>query len=211
MSPTGNSFGFVIAWPDASPEELRAYLFGATKDSTRSAIHNTVRYGQSEITWLETIAAILARLSIRSWMYREGRTRNFWVLETTAPFLRSAFDPREADEGPSLAYARGYFDADGGMPRLPGARLYFQYIQKDHEDLSLVRDLLLRASIECGTLHNPSRAADPNYWRFFVSARSHLDFMMKVGSWHPVKAALITERLSALQERETGRPALGIR
>ena len=201
----------MITWPDASPEELRAYLFGATKDSTRSAIHNTVRYGQSEIAWLETIAAILYRLNIRSWIYREGRTRNFWVLETTAPFLRNTFDPRDADEGPTLAYARGYFDADGGMPRLTGARLYFQYTQKDREDLNLVRDLLLTAGIDCGALHNPSRAADPNYWRFFVSARSQVEFMMKIGSWHPIKAALIAERLTELQERETGPLALGSR
>jgi len=196
----------VIGWLDALPEDSRAYLFGAAKDSTRSSLHKTTRFGQSEREWLETIAGILDRLGFRSWIYREGRSRNFWVLETSAPFLREPLDFSNASESMTFSYARGYFDADGGMPRVASARLYFQFVQKDRVDLNLLRDLLVSVGMGCGALHNPSRQADPNYWRFFISARSHIDFMKRVGSWHPVKASLMAKRLTL--ESETGRLAL---
>jgi hypothetical protein len=34
---------------------------------------------------------------------------------------------------------------------------------------------------------HPSRRIDPNYWRIFVRANSHLSFAERVGSWPPQK------------------------
>ena len=49
-------------------------------------------------------------------MYREGAWRDYWVLETTARFLSVEFDALQLVGMPAgLAYARGYFDADGGL------------------------------------------------------------------------------------------------
>jgi len=82
------------------------------------------------------------------------------------------------------------------MPRDLQMRLYFQYVQKNRADLNALRDSLVSVGIKCGVLHNPSRRVDPDYWRFFIAAASHVDFMTQVGSWHPAKEPLIAERLS---------------
>ncbi len=124
--------------------------------------------------------------------------RRPWVLETTAPFLSARFDAsvlKEVQEG--LDYVRGYFDADGGMPRDPAARLYFQFVQKDRISLQAVAEILEGKGIQCGRLHNPSRAVDPEYWRFFVRVASHEHFMAVVGSWHPMKRRQMEDRRSS--------------
>jgi hypothetical protein len=89
---------------------------------------------------LQVLQQILKRLGSRSWIYREGRNRKFWVLETTAPFLSLSFDARQLVGSPEgLDYVRGYFfDADGGMPRHPSRRLYFQFAQKNRASLEAV-------------------------------------------------------------------------
>lgn len=66
---------------------LEAYLQGALKDGTYSARHRTHRFGQANLEWIETIALVLESVGSRSWIYREGRDRDFWIVETTAPFL----------------------------------------------------------------------------------------------------------------------------
>jgi hypothetical protein len=139
---------------------------------------------------------MLGVLGYRSWIYREGRERNFWVLETSARFLEEAYEATAligTVEG--LDYGRGYFDADGGLPRDPNARLYLQYAQKDRQSLEIVTKILRSWKIECGRIHNPSAEVDPDYWRFFVRTASHKRFMTLVGSWHPTKRALIESRM----------------
>jgi len=63
--------------------------------------------------------------------------------------------------------------------------LYFA--QKDLSDLQEVKSYLEELGIVCGKIHNPSKKADPEYWRFFVGAKSYKDFAVIIGSWHPVK------------------------
>jgi len=94
-----------------------------------------------------------------------------------------------------LDYVRGYFDADGGLPRNPTARLYLQFGQKDRASLEMVTKILSSWDIASGRIHNPSAAADPDYWRFFIRAGSHERFMTLVGSWHPTKRALVETRM----------------
>ncbi len=167
----------------ASAAEAEAYLRGAAHDSTFSRIHRTTRFCQSDPRWLEVLAALLATLDRRCWSYREGRSRTLWVLETT-------WTPSGASGALSCApdaYVRGYFDAEGGIPRSREARFYIQFVQKDRDDLSVAREILLSLGIRCGGLHNPSARADPNYWRFYVASASHLAFIERVRSWHPRK------------------------
>ena len=179
-----------------SAMRLQSYLRGALKDATKSALHRTHRYGQSDRKWLETLQVMLDVLGHRSWIYREGRERNFWVLETSARFLSEAYEATALiGTGEGLDYSRGYFDADGGLPRDPDARLYLQFAQKDRQSLETVKEILRSWEIECGRIHNPSAEVDPDYWRFFVRAASHQRFMKLVGSWHPTKRALIETRM----------------
>lgn len=167
-----------------------AYLQGAMHDGTVSKLHGTIRISQSSEDWATVIQEVIARLGRRSWRYREG-TRGLTVVESSISIPRSVA-PLVARY--SAAYARGYFDAEGGIPRKPTDRFYIQLTQKDRQDLDHLRSLLTGMSIQCGSLHNPSWRIDPQYWRFYVRARSWGRFGRAVSSWHPPKRARLIER-----------------
>jgi LAGLIDADG-like domain len=132
---------------------------------------------------------------------RAGRTERVphgtsGVLETTAPFLDINFDGRPLVgtlEG--LAYVRGFFDAEGGMPCSQQSRLYLQFTQKSRGSLEVLVEILESWNIHCGRIHNPSAGVDPEYWRFYVRARSHERYMTFVNSWHPRKRRQIATRM----------------
>lgn len=176
-------------------EVARAYLLGALGDATFNELHRTFRFAQKEREWLEMLQRLLVKLGSRSWIYREGRTRNLHVLETSARFLRSEkleeFQRREEQ----IAYVRGYFDAEGGIPQDSDASLYIQFVQKNLASLTRVKNILEQIEVRCGAIHNPSRKVDPEYWRFFVRRGSHQHFIAEVGSWHPRKAKLLQQRV----------------
>ena len=175
---------------------LEAYLQGALCDGTRSTGHATHRIGQSDVRWLHVLRDALALLGHRSWIYREGRTRSFWVLETSASFLDVKYDARAlVGTRQGLDYVRGYFDADGGMPRSSSARLYLQFTQKSHTSLETVVSILESWQIRCGRVHNPSAAVDSDYWRTYVRSASTERFLLLVCSWHPRKRQQIETRM----------------
>ncbi len=175
---------------EADARETRAYLLGAAHDGTFNETHRTLRISQADIRWLHVLRGLFLKLGSRSWIYREGK-RNVWVVETTCLLEESDLsDPRE-----SAAYARGYFDADGGVPRDPEARFYVQLVQKDLPDLERVRMILESLGVRCGRIHNPSIRVDPDYWRFYVLSASHEDFIRRVGSWHPRKRQVLEARM----------------
>lgn len=120
----------------ASSADAAAYLLGAMHDGTSSSRHRTTRFCQSDRRWLEVLRLLLLGLEQRSWIYKEGKERHVWVLETCwrPPPLSSLHHEARA------AYARAYFDTEGGIPRDPVARFYIQFAQKHHADLQHVRD-----------------------------------------------------------------------
>lgn len=87
-----------------------------------------------------------------------------------------------------IDYIRGYFDAEGGVARTGKVRYYLYFAQKNLSDLTQVRNYLMEQSIACGKIHNPSKKVDPNYWRFYINARSYKDFARIIGSSHPEKS-----------------------
>ncbi len=182
---------------ETSASGARAYLHGAAHDATISGRHKTVRFGQSDVRWLVVLKVLLDGLEKRSWSYREGRSRSFWVLETSAEVL--AERPTFSTQEERFAYARGYFDAEGGTPRDPSARFYLQFVQKDHGDIDELRTMLMLEGIDCGRIHNPSRQVDPNLWRFYVLASGHEAFATLVSSWHPRKRSLFEARFGSGQ------------
>lgn len=203
LTSAGNQQGSLpFIWDDPSEttrraphQELKAYLLGALHDGTYNQKHKTFRITQANVTWLQRLQRMLELLGFRSWIYREGKERNVYALETTAKFLDLRFDPvllRSSRE--QLAYVRGYFDAEGGIPRSNAAPFYIQLCQKNHDELCKVQAILEHHGIRCGKIHNPSKRIDPDYWRFFVSAKSHQDFCTYVSSWHPRKEKLLKER-----------------
>ncbi len=172
--------------------EYQSYLQGALHDGTRSRLHNTHRISQKGTDWLTRLSNMLLELSYKSWIYREGKTREVYILETTAKFLDVEFDPDLLESDfEKTAYVRGYFDAEGGLPQSPDSRFYIQFTQKDFVELGKVKRILEEMGIRCGEIHNPSTTIDPNYWRFYVRAESHRTFATLVGSWHPRKEIIL--------------------
>jgi hypothetical protein len=70
-----------------------AYLQGVLGDATYNKIHKTHRISQANRDWLERIKGLLSELGERSWIYKEGRDRNVFVLETASKILSMDFDP----------------------------------------------------------------------------------------------------------------------
>ena len=175
---------------EADARETRAYLLGAARDGTFNRTHKTLRISQADIRWLLVLQEAFLKLDKRSWIYREGK-RDVWVVESTIRLEETEFDSSEE----RAASARGYFDAEGGIPREPSARFYIQLVQKSRADLMQVRSALESLDIRCGRIHNPSVRVDPEYWRFYVLSSSHEDFIRRIGSWHPRKRQLLEARM----------------
>ena len=173
----------------------RAYLQGALHDGTYNRLHRTFRYVQKERSWLERLELVFRAIGIKSWIYKEGKTRNLFALETTAPFLQIHFDSNLLlDHQEKIAYVRAYFDSEGGVPHKDSS-FYIQFAQKNLDDINGLRSRLMELKISCGVLHNPSIKKDPDYWRFFVLRNSHDAFMKLIGSWHPRKENILKMRM----------------
>jgi len=177
-----------------SEGEIKAYLQGALHDASLNK-GKRYRFTQSDRRWLERLQELLQKIGHRSWIYKEGKTRTVHTLETLASFLDFKFDPIGLVLEEKLAYVRGFFDAEGGIPRIENAKFYIQLVQKDKPKLERLKDILLEVGIDSGKIHNPSVRIDPEYWRFFVATRSHRDFAVKIGSWHPRKYAIFRGRM----------------
>jgi hypothetical protein len=132
----------------ADVRESRAYLQGALRDGTFNRTHQTVRISQADRQWLDGLRLLFAKLGSRSWIYQEGQ-RNVWVIESTC---RLEKEPIVSSDRERAAFARGYFDAEGGIPRDGRARFYIQFVQKDRPDLEGVRRCLERLGLECGRI-----------------------------------------------------------
>lgn len=179
-----------------TPRVTEAYLLGALHDGTHNARRKTHRFSQANIGWLQFLQRCLADLGHKAWLYKEGKSRAVYVLETSAKFLSIHFDPcLLTSREEKIAYIRGFFDAEGGLPKNPKARFYIQLVQKNQPKLAWIHKALTDMEIICGTIHIPSKRVDPDYFRFFVATRSHESFGRQIGSWHPRKRLIFESRL----------------
>jgi hypothetical protein len=93
-------------------------------------------------TWnVDVLRVLIEKQGQKAWMYREGSTRSFWVLETSAKWWLTQ-EPSFSTCEERCAYARGYFDAEGGIPRDSAARFYIQFVQKDRADIARLQAIL---------------------------------------------------------------------
>src|SRR3989338_553580 len=178
-----------------SRKEIEAYLQGALHDASRNK-RTRIRFVQKGSEWLDVLKNLLLTLGHKSWMYREGKDRDVYALETTAQFLDFNLDPIQLKEPEEqIAYIRGFFDAEGGIPRNLQSKFYIQLVQKDPEKVAKLKAMLQALNISSGLIHNPSVRVDPDYWRIFVSTESHQQFVKSIGSWHPRKYKILRERM----------------
>jgi len=155
----------------------------------------TVRISQREEEYVKFIQKMVIGMGARAWTYREGRHRRLYVVEFSRGLLSDHGLRTRRDQAD---YARGYFDAEGGIPTSPSEEPYLYFAQKNRSDLVSLRRLLGRLGISCGRMHNPSRRMDPLYWRFYVRRNSIRDFFRLVGSWHPRKAKRLASMTRSL-------------
>lgn len=173
--------------------EILAYLNGAIHDATLNK-GKRIRFSQKNKQWLEILQKFLKEISCNSWIYKEGKGRNVFVLETLCKNLDFRFNPLNLTDGEKIAYIKGFFDAEGGMPHKAG-RFYIQLVQKDLRKIQMIKTLLKDLGIESGKIHNPSRKVDPDYWRIFISAQSYKKFAEIINSLHPLKAKIFRQRM----------------
>ena len=174
-------------------KELMAYLQGALHDAYR-ARGSRIRFSQKYVSWLENLKSLFSYLGYKSWIYCEGK-RDVYVLETTANFLDFGFSLKGKTKREQIGYIRGFFDAEGGIPHKKSNRFYIQFVQKDKNKLEMISACLLKLGIESGKVHTPSKKIDPEYWRFYIRAKSYKDFCKIIYSWHSVKSTILQERV----------------
>jgi intein-encoded DNA endonuclease-like protein len=173
-----------------------AYLLGALHNGTYNICRKTYRFSQANIIWLQILQEKLAALGYKSWIYKEGRDRTVYVLETSAKFLSTMYDPKRfTSTEQKIAYIRGFFDAEGGLPQSLDARFYIQLVQKNQPKLVWIQSVLEDLGIKCGVIHIPSKKVDPNYFRFFIATKSHKEFSTVIGSEHPRKLRIFESRM----------------
>lgn len=180
--------------PFNNSKELKAYLLGTLHDGTFSC-NKRFRIAQKGRDWLEVLKKLFKIVGFNAWIYREGRKRNVYVLETLASFLDFGFNPLKLkSKKEKIAYVRGFFDAEGGIPQKKNNRFYIQLAVRDRGKIGKMKKILGNLGMEIGKIHNPSKSVKPDYWRVYVLAKSHSDFVKLIGSWHPKKVRLLNER-----------------
>ncbi len=164
----------------------KTYLLGLLHDATERK--HTYRISQKSEPFIRFIAGMIRGMGYNAWVYREGKSRSVYIVEFSKSVLRNT---KIRTRQGKIDYVRGYFDAEGSVPQKPGARMYIYFAQKNRKDLEQVRSFLVELGIKCGKIHNPSKRADPDYWRFYVSAASYSDFAREIGSYHPRKQPVL--------------------
>jgi intein-encoded DNA endonuclease-like protein len=175
--------------------QIKAYLLGALHDGTFSS-NKRFRISQSGIDWLKFLQKLFRELGYNSWIYKEGKNRKVYVLETLASFLDFNFNPLKLKtKKEKISYIKGFFDAEGGIPRNKKARFYIQLTQNDKKKLEKIKKILNCLKIDVGKIHNPSKSVDPDYWRIYILAKSQQSFLVKIGTFHPRKIKVLKKRM----------------
>ena len=168
----------------------KAYLQGALHDATVRKV--TYRIGASDLSYAKFLKNGIIALGYRAWIYKEGKDRNYYIVE----FARSLLDRfKLKSTQDKIDYIRGYFDTDGAVARSKKVRYYLYFSQKNKKDLSNVRNYLQQLGISCGVIHNPSKKMDDKYFRFFINAKSYSRFAELIGSWHPIKSKYVRVKI----------------
>jgi intein-encoded DNA endonuclease-like protein len=168
----------------------KEYLLGVLHDSTERKI--TYRISSKENSYTQFLAKMIKDLNYNAWTYQEGKTRNMYIVEFSKKVMDNVHIRTKKQK---IDYIRGYFDAEGSVPKSKKKRFYIYFSQKDKKDLQQLKSYLTDLGIICGKTHNPSQRIDPDYWRFYISCKSYKKFVDIIGSWHPTKSKLLRMKI----------------
>ena len=166
------------------------YLLGLLHDATERK--TTYRIATKSKDFSDFLVKGIKSLGMSAWNYKEGKNRDLWITEFSKSLLKNTKIVAKQNK---IDYVRGYFDAEGGISKHSSVRFYIYFCQKDKKDLIEVKRYLEEIGISCGAMHNPSYKIDPNYWRFFVRAKSYSKFAKIIGSDHPEKIAFLRMKI----------------
>ena len=173
-----------------TPQITKAYLLGVLHDATSRK--TTFRIATNNQDFTRVIQKGIKSLGKTSWIYKEGKFRNVWIIEFSKTLMKGVSVKSKKEK---IDYIRDYFDSEGGIAKSPKVRFYLYFCQKNKKDLEEVRNYLIELGISCGVIHNPSKRVDPNYWRFYIRAKSYIDFIRIIGSCHPEKSKLLRMKI----------------
>lgn len=168
----------------------KPYLLGLLHDATIR--RTTYRIATKSKVFADFLVREIKRLGMSAWNYKEGKNRDLWIVEFSKSLLKNAKISSRQDK---IDYVRGYFDAEGGIAKNPKVRFYLFFGQKNKNDLLEVKKYLEELGISCGKMHNPSKRVDPDYWRFFIRARSYEKFAKIISSSHPDKFTILRMKI----------------
>ncbi len=181
-----------------------AYILGALRDATadvREGKNYEIKIAQKETEWLK----LLQKLFERNFQAKSNITKHVngteilringkdvvkRILEISEMKI-----PQEFWNTPTIVkkqtlkiqthYLRGFFDAEGGLPKNPqtAKQRYLSFSQKNKESLEFLREILIRKRFGptnitfCG-----------NVWEFRLTRKDNLSLFSKtIGSWHKDK------------------------
>lgn len=173
-----------------TPQVSRAYILGLLHDSTERKY--THRIAQKYPDFLTFVGLGVKSLGFKSWIYKEGKSRDVYILEFSKKLLINFNITSDQDK---KDYIRGYFDSEGCVPLSLKGRYYIYLSQKDLKDLELLKSYLSDLGIFCGKTHNPSYKVDKDYFRFYILSKSFNDFALKIGSFHPIKSKYLRMKI----------------
>ena len=152
----------------------------------------TYRIATKSYDFAEVLKNGIKLLDRSAWIYKEGKNRNLWIVEFSKSLLR---DVKLRSRQNRIDFIRGFFDAEGGIAKEPKVRFYLYFCQKNKKILSKIKEYLSDLGIKSGVIHNPSKKIDPDYWRFFIRAKSYKDFATIISSSHPEKFTILRMKI----------------
>jgi intein/homing endonuclease len=179
-----------------------AYLLGAFCDGCLSTQYQ-IKFKQKNREWLEKVIIpifneefglslgnknVFIQEDVAKRYYLAFKNKNVWTeLRKLLPEDKDApSNIKNANLETQIHYIRGYWDADGGCPRVPqeGKKVYIKFTQKNKKSLEFIHGVLNNIGIKTGKV----RLSEPEIWRFSINSKyAMLKFIKKIGSWHPEK------------------------
>ena len=189
-----------------------AYLLGAMRDSTidfREGKNYEIKIAQKNSEWLTVLQDIFLRHFGNAGKITKHVNNTAILRVNGKEIVRKLLElsemkiPQENWDTPNIIkkqrseiqmhYVRGFFDAEGGLPKNPATatQRYISFSQKNRESLEFIRDFLL------GRGYKPTNITFcGGVWEFRLTRKINLvKFSQEIGSLHSDKR----QRLSVLE------------
>ena len=102
-----------------APQITQAYLLGVIRDA--SVRKTTYRVATKNRFFAEILKQGIKDLGRNAWIYKEGKSRNLWIVEFSKSLLNGV---KPVSSSEKLDFIRGFFDAEGGIAKSSKVRFF---------------------------------------------------------------------------------------